>query len=174
MDRVPLILTYSRALPDIGKILSSHQKIIKKSPQLRKIFKDQPLCSFRRDFDVLQFIFLLILITLPDLVFNSPLKLFSQMTHFRPHFPCSLDSGNGFFFNTFAVFWWTMISARFFSNLIEKQLLKVDELDRKETLKYRKKHKNKKMDRVPLILTCSRALPDIGKMIHMFTRWFFV
>jgi hypothetical protein len=30
------------------------------------------------------------------------------------------------------------------SNLIEKQLLKVDELDRKETLKYRKKHKNKK------------------------------
>jgi hypothetical protein len=33
----------------IGKILSSHQKIIKKSPQLRKIFKDQPLCSFRRD-----------------------------------------------------------------------------------------------------------------------------
>jgi hypothetical protein len=29
------------------------------------------------------------------------------------------------------------------SNLIEKQLLKVDELDRKETLKYRKKHKNK-------------------------------
>jgi hypothetical protein len=45
------------------------------------------------------------------------------------------------------------------SNLIEKQLLKVDELDRKETLKYRKKHKNKKMDRVPLILTYSRALP---------------
>jgi hypothetical protein len=39
MDRVPLILTYSRALPDIGKILSSHQKIIKKSPQLRKIFR---------------------------------------------------------------------------------------------------------------------------------------
>ena len=49
MERVPLILTYSRALPDIGKILRSHQKIIKKSPQLRKIFKDQPLCSFRRD-----------------------------------------------------------------------------------------------------------------------------
>jgi hypothetical protein len=43
------ILTCSRALPDIGKILNSHQKIIKKSPQLRKIFKDQPLCSFRRD-----------------------------------------------------------------------------------------------------------------------------
>jgi hypothetical protein len=51
------------------------------------------------------------------------------------------------------------------SNLIEKQLLKVDELDRKETLKYRKKHKNKKMDRVPLILTYSRALPDIGKIL---------
>ena len=32
------------------------------------------------------------------------------------------------------------------SNLIEKQMLKVDELDRKETLKYRKKHKNKKME----------------------------
>jgi hypothetical protein len=29
MDRVPLILTYSRASPDIGKILNSHQKIIK-------------------------------------------------------------------------------------------------------------------------------------------------
>jgi hypothetical protein len=41
--RVPLILTYSRALPDIGKILRSHQKIIKKSPQLRKIFKDQQI-----------------------------------------------------------------------------------------------------------------------------------
>jgi hypothetical protein len=26
-----------------------YQKIIKKSPQLRKIFKDQPLCSFRRN-----------------------------------------------------------------------------------------------------------------------------
>ena len=49
MNRVPLILTYSRALPDIRNILSSHQKIIKKSPQLRKIFKDQPLCSFRKD-----------------------------------------------------------------------------------------------------------------------------
>ena len=48
MDRVPLILTYSRALPDIGKILSSHQKI-KKSPQLRNVFKNQPLCSFRRN-----------------------------------------------------------------------------------------------------------------------------
>jgi hypothetical protein len=43
--------------------------------------------------------------------------------------------------------------------------LKVDELNRKETLKYRKKHKNKKMDRVPLILTYSRALPDIGKIL---------
>jgi hypothetical protein len=31
------------------------------------------------------------------------------MTHFRPHFPCRFDSGNGFFFNTFAVFWWIMI-----------------------------------------------------------------
>ena len=51
------------------------------------------------------------------------------------------------------------------SNLIEKQMLKVDELDRKETLKYRKKHKNKIMDRVPLILTYSRALPDIGKIL---------
>jgi hypothetical protein len=45
----PLILTNSRALPDIGQILSSYQQIIKKSPQIRKIFKDQPLCSFRRD-----------------------------------------------------------------------------------------------------------------------------
>ena len=35
------------------------------------------------------------------------------------------------------------------SNLIEKQLLKVDELDRKETLKYRKKHKNKKWIEFP-------------------------
>ena len=30
------------------------------------------------------------------------------------------------------------------SNLIEKKLLKVDERDRKETLKHRKKHKGKK------------------------------
>jgi hypothetical protein len=68
------------------------------------------------------------------------------MTHFRPHFPCSLDSGNGFFFNTFAVFWWTICDDKeeyekerskikerltqrgYNSNLIEKQLLKVDEL----------------------------------------------
>jgi hypothetical protein len=49
MNRVPVILTYSRALPDIRNILSSHQRIIKKLPQLRKIFKDQPRCSIRKD-----------------------------------------------------------------------------------------------------------------------------
>jgi hypothetical protein len=35
--------------------------------------------------------------------------------------PCSLDSGNGFFFNTFAVFWWTMILARFVFLLNEQR-----------------------------------------------------
>jgi hypothetical protein len=44
-----------------------------------------------------------------------------QITHFRPHFPCSLDFGNGFFFNTFAVFWWTMILARLLSLLNEQR-----------------------------------------------------
>lgn len=48
-ERVPLVLTYSRALPDVGKILKKHHHLLNRSSRLKKIFKEQPLCAFRRD-----------------------------------------------------------------------------------------------------------------------------
>ena len=49
MTRVPLVLTYCRSLPNIKKILESNQRILKKSDRLRKIFKDLPIISYKRD-----------------------------------------------------------------------------------------------------------------------------
>ena len=48
-ERVPFVLTFSRALPHVGKILNKHHNILNRSPRLRQIFKQQPLCAFRRD-----------------------------------------------------------------------------------------------------------------------------
>ena len=46
---MPLVLTYSRALPNIGKILNKHQQVLRKSEQMREIFKEIPITAYRRD-----------------------------------------------------------------------------------------------------------------------------
>ena len=42
-------LSSTNALPNIKKILESNQRILKKSDWLRKIFKDLPVISYKRD-----------------------------------------------------------------------------------------------------------------------------
>ena len=48
-DRVPLVLTYSRALPNIKKILKKHETILHRSERMRSIFREPSLISYRRD-----------------------------------------------------------------------------------------------------------------------------
>ena len=48
-DRVPLVLTYSKLLPDIRTILRKHQATLHKSERMREIFDKAPLLAFRRD-----------------------------------------------------------------------------------------------------------------------------
>ena len=47
--RVPLVVTHSRALPDIRGILRKHQNILMRSDRLQKAFEHQPLLALRRD-----------------------------------------------------------------------------------------------------------------------------
>ena len=46
--RTPLVVTYNEKLPNIGKILHSRQRILKRSPRLSEIFHQQPMVAFRR------------------------------------------------------------------------------------------------------------------------------
>ena len=48
-DRVPLVLTYSKLLPDIRNILRKHQATLHKSERMREVFDKPPLLAFRRD-----------------------------------------------------------------------------------------------------------------------------
>ena len=47
--RVPLVLTYSKLLPDIRNILRKHQTTLHQSDRMREIFKEPPLLAYRRD-----------------------------------------------------------------------------------------------------------------------------
>ena len=47
-DRVPLVVTYNPALPNLHKILKEHQPILDTSPKTQAIFKEPPLVAFRR------------------------------------------------------------------------------------------------------------------------------
>ena len=47
--RVPLVVTHSRALPDIRRILRKHQNILMRSDHLKKASEYQPLLALRRD-----------------------------------------------------------------------------------------------------------------------------
>ena len=49
---------------------------------------------------------------------------------------------------------------------VKKQLHKVENLDREELLKYRNKSKQKKSKRVPLVVTYSKHLPNIGEIVR--------
>ena len=48
-DRVPLVLTYSKLLPDVRTILRKHQATLHKSERMREVFDKPPLLAFRRD-----------------------------------------------------------------------------------------------------------------------------
>ena len=47
-ERVHLVLTYTRALPNISKILNKRMEILRKSKKLSNIFKAPPQVSYRR------------------------------------------------------------------------------------------------------------------------------
>ena len=48
-DRVPLVITYSKSLPDIRGILRKHQDTLYMSERMQKVFAKPPLLAFRRD-----------------------------------------------------------------------------------------------------------------------------
>ena len=48
-DRVPLVLTYSKSLPDIRAILRKHQDTLFTSERMQDIFPKPPLLAFRKD-----------------------------------------------------------------------------------------------------------------------------
>ena len=48
-DRIPLVLTYSDALPNIHSILWKHMNTLHWSDELREIFPTPPLVAYRRD-----------------------------------------------------------------------------------------------------------------------------
>ena len=48
-DRIPLVLTYSDALPNIHSILWKHMNTLHRSDELKEIFPTPPLVAYRRD-----------------------------------------------------------------------------------------------------------------------------
>lgn len=48
-ERVPMVLTYSRQLPDIHRIVYKHLPVLHRSERLKKAFEQAPLVAFRRD-----------------------------------------------------------------------------------------------------------------------------
>lgn len=47
--RVPLTITFSRALPNIGHILRRHMPLLHTSDRMKKAFQEPPIVAFRRD-----------------------------------------------------------------------------------------------------------------------------
>jgi hypothetical protein len=48
-NRIPLVITYSKALPNIHDILRKNMKILNQSDKMKKVFNQPPIVSFRRD-----------------------------------------------------------------------------------------------------------------------------
>ena len=48
-ERVPLVITYAKQLPDIHKITKKHLNLLHKSDRMKTIFKAPPIVAFRRD-----------------------------------------------------------------------------------------------------------------------------
>ncbi|KAK3089910.1 hypothetical protein FSP39_007586 [Pinctada imbricata] len=51
-DRVPLVVTFSKQLPDITNILQKHHSILENSERLQAAFKQPPLVAYRRDTNI--------------------------------------------------------------------------------------------------------------------------
>ena len=52
-NRVPLVLTYSNALPNIHDILRKNMGILHQSEKMKKIFNQTPIVSFKRDKNIM-------------------------------------------------------------------------------------------------------------------------
>jgi hypothetical protein len=48
-ERVPLVLTYSKNLPNVSNILHKHIDLLKKSHRMCKVFTEEPMAAYRRD-----------------------------------------------------------------------------------------------------------------------------
>ena len=48
-NRIPLVLTYSKALPDIHTILRKNMKTLHKSERMKNVFKELPIVSYKRN-----------------------------------------------------------------------------------------------------------------------------
>ena len=48
-DRVPLVLTYSKGLPSVRRIVKQNMDILYKSEKMKKVFEKPPILAFRRD-----------------------------------------------------------------------------------------------------------------------------
>lgn len=48
-ERIPLVLTFSRALPNVGQIVRKHLPELHTSDRMKEIFPNPPIAAFRRD-----------------------------------------------------------------------------------------------------------------------------
>ena len=51
-QRVPLVITYSKALPDIRTILRKYEYLLHRSECMEKVFEKNPLLAYRRDTNI--------------------------------------------------------------------------------------------------------------------------
>ena len=49
INRVPLVITYSKALPNIHEILKKNMKILYNSEKMKRIIDESPIVSYKRD-----------------------------------------------------------------------------------------------------------------------------
>jgi len=52
LARVPLVLTFSRALPNVGSILRRHLPTLHRSDEIKQVFPEVLLVAFRRDSNI--------------------------------------------------------------------------------------------------------------------------
>ena len=48
-DRTPLVITYSKGLPNLHHILRKHQCVLYKSDRMKKVFENTPMVAYCRD-----------------------------------------------------------------------------------------------------------------------------
>ena len=51
-ERVPLVVTFSKQLPDIANILRKHHSLLNNSERLQAAFKQPPLVAYKRDTNI--------------------------------------------------------------------------------------------------------------------------
>ena len=47
-NRIPLVVTYNRTLPDLGAIINKHWNILQIDPKMKEKFSDRPILAYRR------------------------------------------------------------------------------------------------------------------------------